>query len=212
MVSLSSPIRISLKLTGVVPSESFSCFYWDIATDTWKDDGVTTEINNSGRIAYCDTTHLTSFSLRVVTSGGIAFTLAGEHLTWILPMVVGVGFLILGLLALLWDLYGRKGDSHKYPHRRFQGMVHRCRTTYRYSLLYNVPFVGIFGYFHMIVWGAFKTLWLSDLVWLMLLIEVIVFKENAGDSSDVTMVLTALACGIFLIPTSFLHWLLIRRR
>lgn len=112
---------------------------------------------------------------------------------------------------MVFDCYGKKGENDKYPHRAHSGRFRKCLTIYRYSLLYNMPFLGIFGYFHLIVWGLYKTIWLSFLVWLMIIIEVSVFKEDVGSSGVPTMVVTALLCGLLLIPNSFLHWILIKR-
>ena len=50
---------------------------------------------------------------------------------------------------------------------------------YRFALLYNLPVLNMFGYFSLVVWGLFKTLWLSAFVWLMLSVEVLLFFYDA---------------------------------
>lgn len=124
---------------------------------------------------------------------------------------MALAFLIMGGVAVAFDCYGRKGENDKFPHRAHPGRFRKCLTIYRYTLLYNMPFLNIYGYFHLVVWCLYKTLWLSFIVWLMLIIEVSIFKEDVGSSSETTMVLTALLCGLLLIPNSFTHWILIKK-
>ncbi len=162
----------------------------------------------------CVTTHLTSFSIREATAaaGGVAFSIAGDYLTFLFPLLVSIAIIIIAIIALVFDFYGKKGGGDKFPHRTHNGRFRGCLTIYRYSLYYNAPFVNIFAYFSYIVWGIYKTLWLALLLWLMLIIEVSVFKENVGSSSITTMIVTALCCGILLIPNSFTHWILVKKR
>lgn len=89
---------------------------------------------------------------------------------------MSIVLLILIIFAIAFDCYSKKADNDKYPHLHHKGNFHKCLDLFRYSALYNFPFVGVFGYFNVIVLCTFKALWLSALVWLILIIQVSLYK------------------------------------
>ena len=78
----------------------------------------------------------------------------------------------------------------------------KCLALYRFALLYNLPVLNVFGYFSLVVWGLFKTLWLSAFVWLMLSVEVLLFFYDVGGSAVWVAALGAMSphCSCSLLP------------
>ena len=66
-----------------------------------------TSISNLRREVECAASHLTSFTLRSVSSGGVVFVV-GNHITFILPVVLAALLVILLIAAGVVDVYSRR--------------------------------------------------------------------------------------------------------
>lgn len=165
--NINEAICLEFAPQGTLPSQALSGAFWNTATNSFSTSGITTEIVGGGSVARVCSSHLTAFTL-IQNNNGVSFD-RGRN-TYILPIVVSIALLILIIFAIAFDCYSKKADNDKYPHLRHKGNFHKCLDLFRYSSLYNFPFVGVFGYFNVIVLCTFKALWLSAIIWLMLII------------------------------------------
>ncbi len=82
------------------------------------------------------------------------------------------------------------------------------RTLFKYSLLYNLPFLNIWGFRSMRVLSLLKALWLTSAVWTIVSIFCLLFLTRSFHSHPASAYALALPCSLLLLPSSLLKRLI----
>ena len=112
-------------------------------------------------------------------------------------------FLPLIGTSLVTDLLRRTWSS--YPHREGVRRYSKLCSLRLWSFLYNSPFLNIWSYQSIIVLSVYKTLYLSAVLWLVLIFLHIPFSLSLPHPT-LTAGTLPLLLGLFLISQSLVHW------
>ncbi len=207
MSELSPPVKLIVTPNGHLPDVPINGAEW--VSNRWVP--LVTEAQNEAAIVSLPRVGGT-FTLILDLKDGV--TLAEPDNLWILYIFIGcfMGvFLACVIAGIACDLSGQYKGTSAYPHRheivRLKGITSAgfFNFIFRYSLLYNTPFLSVFSYRDPAIFMWARVLWFFGLLGVIWSGALILFEtDTLIRGSPLASILTYSAIfALLFIPNSF---------